>query len=74
MAGAIMLERAEVHAETLAERAAARACARVQDAVTQAFPDLTVSIETRGVVLKGRGLMRRLFSDARLRWIAALIR
>lgn len=70
----MMLERVEQRAAASAKRAVERVRGRVVRRVADGLPDLTVAEEECGVVLTGRGLVRRLFSDARLRWIGALIR
>lgn len=54
----------------IAERARERAAARVADAVRAAVPGVRVETTGEGVAIEGRGLR----GDARLRWIAGLLR
>lgn len=69
-----MLERVEARLTEIAARARARAVKRVASTLTGAFSGITVTEEAEGVTLSARGLRRRLFDDARLRWIGMLLR
>ncbi|KQT34670.1 hypothetical protein ASG29_00410 [Sphingomonas sp. Leaf412] len=64
------VERAAARA---AEGAVARATGRVAD-VLRDVPGVTVSAEAGRVVVAGRGLVRRMLTDARLRWVAGWLR
>lgn len=56
--------------ERIARRARERAVARAAEAIRAAVPGVTVEAGPEGVVVTGRRLRR----DARLRWIAGLLR
>jgi hypothetical protein len=56
--------------ERIAVRAQARAIARVAEAVRAALPGTRVEAGNDRVTIAGRGVVR----DARLRWIAGLLK
>lgn len=56
--------------EDIADRARERTVARVAEAVRAAVPGARVETGAAGVTIAGRGLR----GDARLRWIAGLVR
>lgn len=58
----------------LVEAARRRAIERARARIADALPDITVTATDAGVELSGRGLIRRMLSDARLRWIGGLLR
>ena len=63
--------------ERIAARAAQGAVARARRRVAEVLrdvPGLTVSEDAGRVVVAGRGLVRRMLSDARLRWVAGWLR
>ncbi|WOK36304.1 hypothetical protein [Sphingomonas sp. C3-2] len=69
-----MFERLEARARDIALRGAETTRRRLAAAARQAFPDLEIGEDTRGVRIAGRALWRRMRDDPRLRWIAGLIR
>lgn len=58
----------------LVEAARRRAIERARARIADALPDIAVTATDAGVELSGRGLIRRMLSDARLRWIGGLLR
>lgn len=58
----------------LVEAARRRAIERAQARIADALPDIGVTATDKGVELSGPGLIKRMLSDARLRWIAELLR
>lgn len=69
-----MFERLEARGRAIAAAAEARVAVRVEDAVSDTFPELTATQEGNCIALAGRGLRARLLRDARLRWIGGLLR
>lgn len=69
-----MFEQLEARGRRIAENARKRAVNRLGTAARNAFPDMRVDMDEHAVTLSARGLMRRMLNDARLRWIAGLIR
>lgn len=69
-----MFERLEARARDIAARGAEKMRGRLAAAARQAFPDLEIGEDARGVRITGRALWRRMRDDPRLRWIAGLIR
>lgn len=69
-----MFEQLEARGRRIAEDARRRTLDRLGTAARNAFPDLRVEADDRAVTLSGRRLIRRMLGDARLRWIAGLIR
>jgi hypothetical protein len=59
-------------AERRTERAVERAKERIVRSVD--VPGVAASRTERGVELRGRGLVRRMMTDPRLRWIGGLFR
>lgn len=67
----------ENRAKSIAKAAKDAAIARgVQELETIVGDDLPVAVRAveEGIELRGRGLLRRLATDARLRWIGRLLR
>lgn len=60
--------------ERVATRAVRRWRARVVAAAREAVPGAVVRETSAGVTIEGRGLVRRLLTDARLRWVAGWLR
>lgn len=69
-----MLERIEARLAATAARRRDQAARRLADALRHEMPGLTVAEEGERIVISGRALWRRLFDDARLRWIAGWFR
>lgn len=68
----MIFERLRQRAELAAQESVERAKAKLADRLSG--DGLTGDISERGVTVSGRGLVRRLFTDARLRWIGGLFR
>jgi hypothetical protein len=69
-----MLRALEVRGDVIGEEARARVIARGVEQVRAALPEFEVEAAAAGIVLRGPGLARRWFDDARLRWIGSLFR
>ncbi|OYX39335.1 MULTISPECIES: hypothetical protein [unclassified Sphingomonas] len=71
------MSRIEERAKTIAKAAKDAAIARGVEEIERAIGDelpVVVSAVEQGIELKGRGLLRRLVRDPRLRWIGRLLR
>ncbi|WP_404336195.1 hypothetical protein AB2M62_18525 [Sphingomonas sp. MMS12-HWE2-04] len=64
----------EARGDAIAAQAVAAATERLADAAEAALPGLAVTAESDRVVIRGRGLARRLLADPALRWLGGLIR
>lgn len=60
--------------EQIAAVARQRVIERVRGRIADAIPDVSVAATQAGIELSGRGLVKRMLSDARLRWIGGLLR
>lgn len=58
----------------IAEAALRRAIDEAANRIGAALPDVVVAASEDGVTLSGRGLLKRLVSDGRLRWISGLLK
>lgn len=67
-----MLNTLQKRAEQAGAAAVARARRQIVDGLN--VPGVAATETEAGVTLSGRGLMRRLLTDARLRWIGELFR
>ncbi len=66
------MKRLQERAERLARVATERAKAKIVR--TLEVPGVEATRTEQGVVLAGRGLLRRVVTDERLRWIGGLLR
>lgn len=64
-----MFEQLTERASQLAQARRARRIAALAEQVGDDLPDVALSVDADGLVLEGRGLLRRVMSDARLRAI-----
>lgn len=69
-----MLSALEARGRAIGAEAQARAMASTAARLREALPDVAVTIEESAVLLSGRGLLRRLAEDARVRWIGGMLR
>ncbi|UYY57527.1 hypothetical protein [Sphingomonas sp. S2-65] len=72
--GAAVMERLEARGRDRSERAAADAAARLGARLREAYPELGVEVAPEQVVVRGRGLGRRMLADPALRWLGGLLR
>lgn len=66
-------ERAKTIAKAAKDAAIARGVEEIERAISDELPVVVSAVE-QGIELKGRGLLRRLGCDPRLRWIGRLLR
>lgn len=67
-------DRAKAIANAAKDAAIARGVEEISAAISDHLPGVVVSAVEDGIELRGRGLIRRLAGDARLRWIGRLLR
>lgn len=69
-----MLSALEARGRAIGADAQARTIGSTAARLREALPDVAVTTEEGAVLLSGRGLLRRLTEDARLRWIGGMLR
>ncbi len=67
-------DRAKAIAKAAKDAAIARGVEEIDAAIGKDLPDVVVTAVEDGIELRGRGLLRRLARDSRLRWIGRLLR
>ncbi len=67
-------DRAKAIAKAARDAAIARGVEEISTAIADDLPEVVVKAAEDGIELRGRGLVRRLARDARLRWIGRLLR
>ncbi len=66
-------DRAKSIAKAAKDAAIARGVEEIENIINDELPVVVRAVE-EGIELRGRGLLRRLVSDPRLRWIGRLLR
>ncbi len=66
-------DRAKSIAKAAKEAAIKRGVEQIENIISDDLPVVVRAVE-EGIELRGRGLLRRLVSDPRLRWIGQLLR
>ncbi len=66
-------DRAKSIAKAAKDAAIARGVEQIENIISDDLPVVVRAVE-EGIELRGRGLLRRLVSDPRLRWIGRLLR
>lgn len=67
-------DRAKAIAKAAKDAAIARGIEEIDAVIGKDLPDMVVTAVEDGIELRGRGLLRRLARDSRLRWIGRLLR
>jgi hypothetical protein len=67
-------KQAKDRALAIAKAARDAAITRGVEEIEAVLPEVAVTAIEEGIELRGRGLLRRLITDARLRWIGRLLR
>lgn len=67
-------DRAKAIAKAAKDAAIARGVEEIDAAIGKDLPGIVVTAVEDGIELRGRGLLRRLARDSRLRWIGRLLR
>ncbi|OQW75838.1 MAG: hypothetical protein BVN32_09925 [Proteobacteria bacterium ST_bin14] len=67
-------DRAKAIAKAAKDAAIARGVEEIDAVIGKDLPDMVVTAVEDGIELRGRGLLRRLARDSRLRWIGRLLR
>lgn len=67
-------DRAKAIAKAAKDAAIARGVEEIDAVIGKDLPDVVVTAVEDGIELRGRGLLRRLARDSRLRWIGRLLR
>lgn len=67
-------DRAKAIAKAAKDAAIARGVEEIDAAIGKDLPGVVVTAVEDGIELRGRGLLRRLARDSRLRWIGRLLR
>lgn len=67
-------DRAKAIAKAAKDAAIARGVEEIDAVIAKDLPDMVVTAVEDGIELRGRGLLRRLARDSRLRWIGRLLR
>lgn len=66
-------DRAKSFAKAAKDAAIARGVEEIENIISDDLPVVVRAVE-EGIELRGRGLLRRLVTDPRLRWIGRLLR
>ena len=67
-------DRAKAIAKAAKDAAIARGAEEIDAVIGKDLPAIVVTAVEDGIELRGRGLLRRLARDSRLRWIGRLLR
>ncbi len=67
-------DRAKAIAKAAKDAAIARGVEEIDAVIGKDLPGIVVTAVEDGIELRGRGLLRRLARDSRLRWIGRLLR
>lgn len=67
-------DRAKAIAKAAKDAAIARGVEEIDAVIGKDLPGIVVAAVEDGIELRGRGLLRRLARDSRLRWIGRLLR